>query len=718
LANPAGALAAAPGSPFALDSNPYSAAVGDFNGDGIQDLVTADHDDGAVTVLLGNGKGGFTLAAGSPFAAGTGPASVAVGDFNGDGNQDLAIANEYSGTVTVLLGNGAGGFTAAPGSPVAAGSAPYSIAVGDFNGDGVQDLAVADANGFANSVTVLLGNGTGGFTPARGSPFAVGKTPYAVVVGDFNGDGIQDLATANFDYDSTTGLGTGTVTVLLGNGSGGFTPSPGSPFTVGNASQSIAVGDFNGDGIQDLVTASIELDGVAVLLGDGKGGFTPAPGSPFAIGQGFLSVAVGDFNGDGIPDLVAAENLGVIVLLGNGLGGFTVPAGGGYTTGGGEYLVGASFIAVGDFNGDGIPDLVAIDEQPGDCATVLLGAKATTTSTLSTTSPLTAAQGQPLPLTLAVSDTTAAFDAPTGTATFSDGATNLGTASQSGSPYTFSTSSLSVGSHTLSATYGGDTRSLSSTSNTLTVQVTAPSPNSPTVNPNNGIVNGASFLAGIAPNSWFTVYGTNLSSVTDTWANAISGDNLPTSLDGVKMSVGGEPAYIAYVSPTQINALAPNVGPGTVAVTVTNSNGSSSAINAAAQTVQPAFFQWPGNYAVATRPDYSYAVKNGTFSTATVPAKPGDVIVLWGTGFGPTTPLAPVGTVIPSTTVFNTASPVTVTVGGVSATVYGAALTGGNAGLYQVAIQIPTSLANGDYPVIATISTVPSPATTLITVQQ
>jgi uncharacterized protein (TIGR03437 family) len=134
--------------------------------------------------------------------------------------------------------------------------------------------------------------------------------------------------------------------------------------------------------------------------------------------------------------------------------------------------------------------------------------------------------------------------------------------------------------------------------------------------------------------------------------------------------------------------------------------------------VQPAFFQW-GTYAVATNTSYGLAVKNGTFPTVTTtPAQPGQVIVLWGTGFGPTSPAAPIGVQVPSTGTYNTATPVTVTVGSVNATVYGAALTPGLAALYQVAIQIPTSLANGDYPIVATINGVSSPSTTLITVQQ
>jgi uncharacterized protein (TIGR03437 family) len=240
----------------------------------------------------------------------------------------------------------------------------------------------------------------------------------------------------------------------------------------------------------------------------------------------------------------------------------------------------------------------------------------------------------------------------------------------------------------------------------------------PVIAANGGVLNGASFQAGIVPNSWITIYGTNLSAKTDTWASAVLNGVLPQTLDGVGVSVGGLPAYIYYVSPGQINALAPNVAPGNVSVTVTNSNGTSFAVTAVVQAFQPAFFQW-GNYAVATRQDYSFAVKNGTFQgQTTAPAKPGDVIILWGTGLGPTTPAAPTGVVTPAGTAYYTANPVTVKVGSAAATVYGVALASGNAGLYQVAFQVPTSLADGDYPVVATVSGAQSPASTLITVQK
>ena len=239
----------------------------------------------------------------------------------------------------------------------------------------------------------------------------------------------------------------------------------------------------------------------------------------------------------------------------------------------------------------------------------------------------------------------------------------------------------------------------------------------PAILQSGGVLNGASFQAGIVPGSWITIYGTNLSSKTDGWANAIVNGNLPTSLDNVKVSVGGEPAYISYISPTQINAVAPDVAAGPVAVTVTNPSGTSSAVTTTAQAVQPAFFQW-GNYAVATTLQYTLAVKNGTFpGLTTTPAKPGEVIVLWGTGFGPTSPSAPVGVEAPSSPTYYTANTVSVAVGGKVATVYSAVLAPGFAALYQVAIQIPASLANGDYPVVAKISGAQSPSTTLITVQ-
>ena len=231
------------------------------------------------------------------------------------------------------------------------------------------------------------------------------------------------------------------------------------------------------------------------------------------------------------------------------------------------------------------------------------------------------------------------------------------------------------------------------------------------------VVNTAGSQSGFAPGAWFSVFGSNLSPVTDNWANYIVNGALPTTLDGVSVTVNGQPAYVQYISSTQINAVAPDIATGTAQVVVNSPNLASASSTAVAQTVQPAFFQW-GDYAVATHEDYSDAVKNGTFSQSTVPAAPGEVIVLWGTGFGPTTPAAPVGAEVPSDTIYNTASPVTVTLGNTPAIVYGAALAAGLAALYQVAIQIPESLADGDYPIVASVAGAQSPAGVLLTVQR
>jgi uncharacterized protein (TIGR03437 family) len=233
------------------------------------------------------------------------------------------------------------------------------------------------------------------------------------------------------------------------------------------------------------------------------------------------------------------------------------------------------------------------------------------------------------------------------------------------------------------------------------------------------VVNGASFAPGIVPNSWATIQGSGLSKVTDTWNNFIVNGKLPTTVDGVSVTVDGQPAYVYYVSPGQINFIVPDVASGPQQVIVKNSAGASAASTVTVSEFGPAFFPWPNSQVVATRQDFSLAAKNGTFAGATtVPAKPGDVIILWGTGFGPTKPAAPAGQETPSNTTYSTSTLPTVTIDNIPATVYGAALAPGFAGLYQVAIQVPQSLSNGDWPIIASIGGVSSPSGMLLTVQQ
>jgi len=232
------------------------------------------------------------------------------------------------------------------------------------------------------------------------------------------------------------------------------------------------------------------------------------------------------------------------------------------------------------------------------------------------------------------------------------------------------------------------------------------------------IVNGASFQPGMVPGSFATIQGANLASVVDTWANSIVNGNLPTALDGVSVNIGTKPAYLSYVSPTQINLIVPDAGTGPTQVTVTTSGGTSAPFAATAVPSGPAFFPWPNNQAVATHQDFSFAAKSGSITgMATAAAKPGDVIILWGTGFGPTVPSAPTGVEIPAGQTYSTGTLPFVTVNGIGATVYGAALAPGFAGLYQVAIQVPPGLADGDWYVQASMGGVQSPSGVILTVQ-
>jgi FG-GAP-like repeat/Abnormal spindle-like microcephaly-assoc'd, ASPM-SPD-2-Hydin/Protein of unknown function (DUF1573)/FG-GAP repeat len=332
----------------ATGTYPQSVAVGDFNGDGKLDLAVANGGSSTVSILLGDGTGNLTMA--SSAAVGKWPISVAVGDFNGDGKLDLAVANDDDDTVSVLLGDGTGNFTLA--SSPAAGGYPTSVAVGDFNGDGKLDLAVA--NSASNTVSILLGDGTGNFTLAS-SP-ATGLEPYSVAVGDFNGDGKLDLAVAN--------VNSSTVSIMLGDGTGNFTLAS-SPAT-GQSPVSVAVGDFNGDGKLDLAVANAGSNTISMLLGDGNGNFTLAS-SP-ATGLQPYSVAVGDFNGDGKLDLVVANlrSGSVSVLLGDGAGNFTLAS----SHGTGDE---PDSVAVGDFNGDGKLDL-AVANWYSNTVSILEGA--------------------------------------------------------------------------------------------------------------------------------------------------------------------------------------------------------------------------------------------------------------------------------------------------------------------------------------------------------
>jgi uncharacterized protein (TIGR03437 family) len=236
-----------------------------------------------------------------------------------------------------------------------------------------------------------------------------------------------------------------------------------------------------------------------------------------------------------------------------------------------------------------------------------------------------------------------------------------------------------------------------------------------------GVVNAASFQPGVSAGSWVTIQGSDLAGNTRGWnaGDFVSGA-LPTQLDGVSVKIDGKPAYVAYISPAQINVQAPaDSALGPVPVEVTYNGSTSPAGTAQLQAVSPGFFLWSGKYAVATRSDFSRVAPAGLFDgVTTVPAKPGETIILWGTGFGATNPTVPPGVLPPSNQVSNASNTVTVTVGNIAATVVGAALAPGNPGLYQIAVQIPDSAPDGDLTVVAQVSGVQSSSNVLLSVKR
>ncbi|MGA8271800.1 MAG: FG-GAP-like repeat-containing protein, partial [Candidatus Sulfotelmatobacter sp.] len=398
-----------------------SVAIADVNGDGIPDLLVAntcvsgsDCTSGEVSVLLGKGNGTFrtpvTYRSGGQVAV-----SVAVADVSGDGKLDLLVANQGGesngdGLVAVLFGNGDGTFQA-PVTYDAGDSVTSSLAVADFNCDGKPDLVVAN-EGHA-TVNVLLGNGDGTFQAAVVYG-AGGDIPAALAVADLNGDGKRDIVVANW-YS-------GTLAVLLGNGNGTFQPAV--PYSSGGSSPgSLAITDINGDGKLDLVAANCgssqngygcgETNGVvSILLGNGDGTFQPAVS--FSSGAfNDISVAVGDMNGDGKPDL----------LVGN--------------QGGGK-------------NSDGSLGVLFNNTEAFTTTTLASGVNPSLT-------------GQAVTFVATVSSI---FGIPPNgeTLTFNNGSAVLGTAPLSGGVASLTISSLPAGADSITASYAGDTSFSASTS--------------------------------------------------------------------------------------------------------------------------------------------------------------------------------------------------------------------------------------------------------------
>jgi hypothetical protein len=540
-------------------NDPAVGAVGDFNGDGKADLIVVDGN--SVMVLLGKGDGTFQIDGG--YATGNGLGSVAAGEFNGDGRPDLAVTNGGDDSVSVLLGNGDGVFQD-PRPYYITGRRPHSLAVGNFNGDGKPDLASANASD--DSVSVLLGKGDGTFQSH--ADYSTGGSPNSVVAGDFNGDGRPDLATANYSDNSVSvllGKGDGTfqshidyatatgpnsvvvgdfngdgkqdlvvtssgssdpasnfVSVLAGNGDGTFQNRVN--YARDYDLSSVAMGDFNGDGKQDLAvtgTALAECHGnhcfwssfVEVLLGNGDGSFQ---GYARATVNNYPSaVAVGDLNGDGKPDLAVTNNGGssVSVLLGNGDGTFQPSI---------DYANGQGYLAptLADFNLDGAPDLSFI--TPGSAVSILLNMRGTVAELQSSANPSISGQSVTLTATIHSSLNATGIGTPTGTIKFQDGTSQLGSQTLDGNGVaSMAIDALTTGEHDITAVYSGDSNFNPTTSGVLTQVVNVPdfalstSPSSATLRSGssavftitassmNGFVDAVSLTCSVSPASTF-----------------------------------------------------------------------------------------------------------------------------------------------------------------------------------------------------------------------
>jgi hypothetical protein len=552
--------------------NPQSFAIADFNGDGIPDIAVGGG--GAMNIFLGNGNGTFTQSpASTPLSGGSGGAEqITTGDFNGDGITDLAVT-VYPGNgitnILILLGKGDGTFTVASTIDAPVGTAFETVVTGDFNNDGILDLAIQSCTDCAvvGPIIVELGNGDGTFIAVSSEMTVYSK---GLAAGDFNGDGILDLA-----YLGGESL---TLNILLGNGDGTFTAT--TPMRLNNIDAlSVQVADFNGDGIPDL---AINSDiGIVIFLGTGHGDFNQTTPALIQSVQ-YVNIVVGDFNGDGIPDL-AGETGGegppyeTNVYLGKGDGTFS-------TVNDASWLGNSVYLqlAAADFNADGISDLAAINfdnvpsteisigltsfEQatastsvsfasgthileanyPGDTnlapsisGSIMFGAQ---TTLVLNAGPSNDMLGEPAAITATLSGYSGSTNGEK--VTFLDGGQVLGTGTLTAGMATLFISTLPVGTHILTASYPGDSYNFGATSNTVSFSVAGTPPALTSPAPGSHL-SGSTATFTWSPGSGVTNYqlcvGTNWPGGCNIYASPISpatsaiATNLPT--DGVTLYV-------------------------------------------------------------------------------------------------------------------------------------------------------------------------------------
>ena len=536
---------------------------------------------------------------------GVSPVYMVSGDFNGDGIPDLAVANTGSSTVSILLGSSRGTFTA--GTALQTGATPGSITLGDFNRDGNVDVAVVIPS--SDTIAIFFGNGDGTFTASTAPVYTLPQAT-GIVVADFNGDGLQDLAVLSTSSSS--------VTVLLGHGDGTFTPATLSP-SAGSSPFSVVKGDFNGDGIPDLAVTSYSGSpgSVTILLGNGDGSFTAAP----TLSRTTLpnSIVVGDFNNDGKQDLAVGGANGataVNVFLGNGDGTFTAAP---------NALSSGSALSlnVADVNGDGKLDLIVADASSNRLIALLGNGDGTFTTGATLTIP-------------SQSESVVAGDWN------SDGVVDFAAVNYYGSSVTTVTTKLSqkvtatvnsvapsgTGSHAIEATYPGDSSYAGSTSGTVTLSagqttstITWPTPTAITYGTalTSIQLNATSSLGGTF--SYTPATGTVLSagqhqlSVTFTPTDTTH----QSSTSSVLLNVGQAPLSISANNVSRVYGTANPVLSGTLGSAV-NGDTFTETFSTSATALSPA-----GTYAIVPSvsgtnlADYSVAATNGTLTISPAP---------------------------------------------------------------------------------------------------
>jgi uncharacterized protein (TIGR03437 family) len=735
--------------------------AGDFNGDGHEDLAVSGAS--SISVLLNNGQGAFGAPINQPLEFNY-ISGLAAGDFNKDGRLDLALTDSAGGTVSILLGNGSGEFSGE--FDYAAGAAPSGLFAMDLDGDGNLDVVIASGhpdvlipNQSSQFMTALPGNGDGSL---NGPPtYHTGGSPSAIATADFNSDGKLDIVSAAGQlwigladqFPVSINLGSGVsasgvaaadvngdgkpdivvgdangsgIYVLLGKGDGTFQAPV--KYSTGGDVNSLAIADFNGDGKPDIafcgfLNALPPVGAAGILFGNGDGTFQ-AVSALTGFGSSPGSLAVGDFNNDGKPDLAIADQGyrsltgGVNVYLNKGGGTFQTPAS--YTVG--QYPV---FIAAANLNGGHAPDLIVSTQDPNyntngqwDVAVLLANGDGTfkAPSYLATqTNPNAIAiadlngDGKPdLAIGHCCAGSSITYMLGNGDGTFQ---------AEAAVPTQVEATALAAAN--LTGNKGADLIagiglrvgyiSIFPNLRNLGAVVAAPAITL--------VANAEGGAPVIAPNTWVEINGSNLAPAGDTriWAGSdFVGDKMPTNLDGVSVTVSGAPAYIYYISPTQVNVLTP---PGALSgqVNVVLTNGTpSTAFSVHSQAESPSFFVVNGGlYIIATHADGSLIGPSTLYPGYTTPAAAGETIVIYANGFGPTSvPVVP-GAETQSGTL---SPPPTITINGVAAKVEYAGLSSAP-GEFQFNVVVPLSLSSGDQAIVAKYKGQTTQSGTLITIK-